>query len=246
MSAVWIAVPSARPVDQVENWAEAWHERGYKVAVYRDTFDDVRHFVDLCITKWAKYPGYAQVTNELVRQVLVGVDQECQWVVLGGDDVFPDPNHDAETIARQCTEYFSCLPRLTNIALEPEAYSTFGVMQPTGHRWGDSQGAYIDRIAGSPWVGKEWCLRAHQGQGPLHPGFEHMHGDEALRGIAVKLGVYWERRELIHFHQHWGIQGRAEDMPEFLKKWNTPEHWRESRALLDRLKAEDFAECMPI
>jgi hypothetical protein len=189
-------------------------------------------------------------------------DLQADWFVTGGDDVLPDPNHSAEEIARQCSEHFG---ECTDISDSGSIgtlikWGTFGVMQPTGHRYGEDptnpnpalRTAYIDRVAGSPWMGRSWCERINQGKGPLWPEFQHMHVDEALRAVAVKLGVYWERPDLIHFHNHWGLphegekHGQASRMPEHLKKWNTPEHWRESKAILDRLKSEDFKSCLPL
>jgi hypothetical protein len=204
---------------------------------------------------------------------------DADWFVTGGDDVLPDPNKSAEEIARECSEHFAQLhmdyseyepPEHADTGVHPftmqarvmtgEQMQTFGVMQPTGHRYGEDptnpnpalRTAYIDRVAGSPWMGRSWCERINQGKGPLWPEFQHMHVDEALRAVAVKLGVYWERPDLIHFHNHWGLphegekHGQASRMPEHLKKWNTPEHWRESKAILDRLKSEDFKSCMPL
>ncbi len=106
--------------------------------------------------------------------------------------------------------------------------------------------AYIDRICGSAWLGREFCKRANQGRGPLHPDFYHMHVDECLYEYAKMLGILWQRRDLTHFHNHWGLDGDSRKMPEFLRKVNTPEHWNESKAILDKLKAEKFASCLPL
>lgn len=209
-----------------------------------------------------EYPGYAQSVNALILEVMK-VDPQADWFVTGGDDVLPDPNKSAEEIARECSEHF--VERVSSFDAHGEEYmdydpGTFGVMQPTGHRYGEDptnpnpamRSAYIDRVAGSAWMGREWCRRMNKGQGPFHPGFTHMFSDECLQECAVKLGVFWQRRDLTHEHRHWGLprpgekHGDADRMPEHLKKWNTPEHWRESKALFDRLKAEGFEECMPI
>lgn len=106
---------------------------------------------------------------------------------------------------------------------------------------------------GSPWMGREWCLRANQGQGPLWPEFAHMFVDEHLMCVAEKLGVYWRRPDLIHLHHHFMRQSTALDspavgkpIPDHLKQWNTQKHWNESKAIFERLKAQDFAPCMPL
>jgi hypothetical protein len=243
-------VPSARPIAEVATWGKAWQDRGYKVALVRDVVDPEWQpdYTIFSTPTWGKYPGYAVSTNELVKCILREYP-ECMWCLAGGDDVYPDPDHTADEIARECGTYFGNLHDTPGFIP-----STFGVMQPTGHRYGEHpnhpdprlRSAYIDRICGSPFMGRSFCERMNKGQGPFHPGFLHMHGDECLFEVAKKLGVLWQRRDLTHEHRHWGLKGNRSDMPQFLERWNTPEHWRESKALLDRLKAEDFAECMPI
>lgn len=237
---VWLAIPSKRPIEESGPVLKQWEERGYKIALYRDGGD-------LCLSPHfyiysQNYPGYAAACNSLIKSILAN-DSEAEWFVTGGDDILPDPNHSAKEIAAQCSDYFGQLSG---------GGSTFGVMQPTGHRWGDKNGAYIDRVAGSPWLGRSWCERANQGGGPYWPEFTHMFVDECLREVAVKFGVYWERPDLVHFHRHWGLPASGETlgertrMPQFLEQWNTIEHWNSSKAILDRLRAEGFKSCQPL
>lgn len=283
--ATWVVFPSKRPVEELARVVALWRERGYKVAVSRDLGDDC------CDTDvWLSlnpYPGYAASVNALVRIVL-DRDPDCDWLVIAADDIEPDPSKTADQIARECGLWFADWPSAwhhsnmwhhTIDALYPRL-STFGVMQPTGHRWGvhadahdflgaltdtrclscgfsrDSDrhmsGAYIDRVAGSAWVGREWCARANQGLGPLWPGFFHMFVDEHLKLLAEKLGVYWMRRDLTHLHRHWGLpregetMGLASRMPDFLKKANSREEWDKGKNLLKEIIAEDFKRCLPL
>jgi len=234
-------------MEEVAPVLAAWKERGYKVALWRDgsqtsyyaSWDRGRYYDWLTCEEL--YPGYAQAINALAYSVL-NSDLSCDWIVTGGDDTLPDPNHTAEEIADNCSAYFA------NFDNDP--MSTFGVMQPTGDRFA---GGCIDRIAGSPWLGREWCLRANGGRGPFWPEFTHMFGDECLKRTAEKLGVYWARPDLIHFHNHFQreseeINSRAtmKPVPEHLRKWNTRAHWDEMQAIFRRLEAEDFAPCMPL
>ena len=60
-----------------------------------------------------------------------------------------------------------------------------------------------------------------------------------------------QRPDLTHLHQH-AVRPRPgeriapfERIPEFARKWYTAEHWNESKALLQRLRATNFEECMP-
>lgn len=230
---VWLTIPSKRPEAEARPILDLWTARGYKIALCRDEGEAIAcdHLESIL-----PYPGYACAVNALAKQVLEN-DPACDWIVIGGDDVEPDLVHTADEIARECTEHFK---------------GTFGIMQPVGHAWGDRQGPYIRRVCGSAWIGREWCQRANQGRGPLFPEFKHMYVDECLQEVAVQLGVLWQHEELKQIHRHWGLPKEGERlaprdrMPEFLEKWNTPEHWRESKAILDRLKANGFKECLPL
>ena len=246
---VWFCIPSARPPEQVLPVTQAWHERGYKVALWRDTEClplAMNGGMDFSMT--GGYPGYAQAVNSLAAEVLKR-DPACDWVVTGGDDTLPDPDHTAEGIAKQCSHHFEFVTTTDGNTLPTGNPATFGVMQPTGDRFA---GGCIDRIAGSPWLGREWCLRANGGSGPYWPEFTHMFGDECLKRTAEKLGVYWARPDLVHKHNHFQRESDAIDaravqkpVPPHLAKWNTRAHWDEMQAIFRSLEAEDFAPCMP-
>ena len=240
---VWYCIPSARPAAEANEVLNLWRERGYKIALFVEpnTVDYAyREMANLWIIR-ETYPGYAAAVNELVRQVMRD-DPECEWFVTGGDDVEPDLNHTAEEIARECSEYFYC------------QRSTFGVMQPTGDRWGstdpwaqklpENRRAYVDRVCGSPWMGREFCRRIYGGKGPLWHEFEHMHVDEHLQAVAEKLGILWQRPDLTHHHRHWARRPGVEtsDCPKHLERVSGPEHWQESKAVFNRLKLGGFVE----
>lgn len=253
---VWYCIPSARPNGGT---IPLWRERGYRVAAYVD--EGCEWIVDPAdgFTMRGHYPGYALAVNMLVQQILQ-CDPQAEWIVTGGDDVEPDMNLTPETIARQCSDYFSgkwfrenkragadFTEEYLDVAMR---MGTFGVVQPTGDRF--AQGS-IDRIAGSPWMGREWCLRANQGKGPLFEGYTHCFVDEELQEVAIKLGVFWQRRDLIHLHQH--FQRASDDlhspavpkpMPAHLVRWNSPEHWDESKALFQSRKAAGFPGHEPL
>jgi hypothetical protein len=224
MSIAWYCIPSARPRPEANLALSQWRERGYKIALLRESDADM----PICdVLMVGPYPGYAAAVNLLTKEALRR-DPECQWVVTGGDDIFPDTNSPKD-IARECTEHFG---------------GTFGVMQPTGDRWADGS---IDSICGSPWLGREWCQRSFGGNGPLWPEFLHMFGDEHLQNVTKKLGILWQRRDLTHLHNHYfrtngnGVNHGA-PIPEHMAQWNTQKHWNESKAIFQRLKAGGFAE----
>lgn len=204
MGSVWYVIPSKRPPEQAEPVLRNWADRGYRVAIFTDLGHEPPQSAERVIA--GQYPGYAQAVNHLVSLVLTE-DPDCQWIVTGGDDVHPDPNHTADEIAAQCSENFGSRDGL-GASLAP---GTFGVMQPTGDRWGDDAAArarwpdapaMIDRICGSPWMGRSFCERINQGRGPLWPEYNHNWVDEELQNVAIKYGCFWQRRDLTHYHDH--------------------------------------------
>jgi hypothetical protein len=126
-------------------------------------------------------------------------------------------------------------------------------MQPTGDRdFGDTQGPYIDRVAGSAWIGREFARRMYGGNGPLWPEYTHMGVDEELQAVAIKMGIFWQRQDLVHFHRHWGRplpgerMGNADRMPAFLEKANSAEEWHRYKRLFAARSARGFPGHEPI
>lgn len=233
---VWLCIPSARPVWQANVTIEKWMNRGYLVALWCDSADGRNR--NIMLGTGQPYPGYAAATNALIREVL-RADSDCQWCVIGGDDVDPDPIADPDLIAHECEEYFR---------------GTYGVMQPTGDRWGEEDAfararwpdapAYIDRVCGSAWLGREFCERSYGGNGPLFPGYTHMFVDEELQEVAQREGILWQRRDLTQKHNN--CQRNGGPVPEFLRKVYGPEHWQESQALFNARKAAGFPGSRPL
>jgi len=243
---VWFAIPSARPDGGT---VALWKRRGYRVALWRDQEGGVGFIPDWVTV--APYPGYAQAVNHLVKTVLA-MDPECEWCVAGGDDTEPDLNHSAEQIALECDEHFGTTQRsedAISVAWDT-THGTFGVMQPTGDRFA---GGCIDRICGSPWMGREFCQRMNGGQGPFWPEYRHMFVDEELQNVALKLGVLWQRPDLIHLHHHFQRESDAVEsnavyrpVPAHLVEANSPAHWDKYKALFEQRKAAGFPGCEPL
>ena len=252
-SNVWLALPSKRPPEEVEPLLRAWRERGYKLAVWRDVGDG-DFGTDIAVASMT-YPGYAVAVNFLCREVLHS-DPIAQWIVAAADDILPDPNHSAEEIARECSKYF-VETALNDVTKETETplfeflgrSATFGVMQPTGDPWRDIQGRIIERIAGSPWIGREFARRMYGGVGPYWHEYRHCFVDEELQNVAQKLGVFWQRPDLTHHHQHWARveQGKPQAvMPAFLAEANSPEHWVKYKGIFEDRRAKGFPSHEPI
>ena len=236
---VWFCVPSARPPEEAEKCLSKWRRQGYKVALWRDSVEYPSGIADY--VRVGKYPGYAKAVNALAFDVLRD-DPLCDWVVTGGDDTDPDPNHTADEIALELRGGFPG--------------PNFGVMQPTGDRFAFSKAqgsAPIDRVAGSPWLGREWCLRANQGKGPLWPEYTHMFVDEELQHVAIKYGVFWQRPDLIHLHHHYQRATDAIDSPAVgnptpphLVKVNKREHWDKYKIIFEARKRAGFPGSEPL
>lgn len=265
MPKAWFCIPSARPVEQVIPVVERWRAQGYGVALWRDdpfvptdgnafainSSGITNQFGADVLFVCGKYPGYAQCVNFMAARIL-STHPEVDWIVTGGDDTFPDPNKTGDEIADDFTRHFSQIG-FDSTSGKPlyGQKNTFAVVQCTGDRWADSLGVIIERIAGSPWLGRSWCERAWGGRGPLWPEFHHQFVDEALQVYAQHLGVFLQRPDLTHYHAHAlrdtgdGVDARKR-APDHMAPWNTRKHWDESKAIFERLKAENFASCMPI
>ena len=165
------------------------------------------------------YEGYARSVNHLYRTV-PGV-ADAPVVVFIGDDMEPDPSRSPGAIRE---EFLARFP------------DTFGVMQPIGDGL-----AGVDRICGSPWIGRSFATRINGGQGPFWPDYYHFFADEELHEVATRLGVLWQRRDLSHYHDHWTRRG---ERPPHLEE--AQNRWSESKAIHDRRKAEGYPGHQPI
>ena len=263
-SPVVFAIPSKRKPEECQHLIDLWVRQGYRV-VLRRLVSDRPHPVNCEVIERETYEGWASSVNELARLIL---HQEggywVSWIVTGGDDYAPDLTHSAWEIANECQGYF----RQQIPGVEPPLYrcydpSTWGVMQPTGDRWGEEEAwakaaypnapAMIDRVCGSPWMGREFCLRMYGGKGPMFEQYPHMYADEELKCVAEKMGLLWQRRDLTQYHHHWQRvengtdKGRSDSScPDFLKWVNTKEHWDASRTLFQTRKALGFPGHEPL
>lgn len=287
---VWFVIPSKRPLAEANVCFSAWMDMGYRVAVAREPEDGIPEGVK--IIDVSTYQGWARSVNLLTSSIMA-LDLEAAWFVTGGDDYFPDPTKRADEIAAECAGHFMDIVHNSSLGIAPvgllKRAPQFGVMQPTGDRWGqgrcttcqgsgtidemlhcgakltclDCRGtgvsAVIDRICGSPWMGREFCRRMYHGGGPLYNGYYHNFADEELQHVARKLGVLWQRRDLTQTHRHWaqkqtksathtGLAGDVRNMPEWARKINDPalSDWDQSKALFAKRKAAGFPGHEPL
>jgi hypothetical protein len=73
-----------------------------------------------------------------------------------------------------------------------------------------------------------------------------MFADEELQNVAQKMGVLWQRPDLIHFHQHPTLEGPMKAQSIWQRKIYSSEHWQASKALFDSRKAAGFPGSEPI
>lgn len=253
---VWLCIPARR--DLPESTIPAWIKAGYKVATCREKHLGYVGYpaeaqADINIPFEGEYPGWSICTNLLIHEVMM-YDASASWFVCGGDDTFPDPHKTPDQIALACGRYFGTQQKLyrqeqtSNILTGDKVgrfnWSTFGIMQPTGDDWRDSKGKTIERIAGSPWIGREFARRMYHGGGPLYAGFTYSFADEHLQNVAQKLGVFWQRSDLTHEHRHIARDNPnwQAEQPEWTRKLYAREQWDRNKALFERLKAGGFKE----
>lgn len=209
---VWLTIPSARPPAEAEKCLAKWRAQGYKIALWRDkpSVRDDAFLATTALLMHGEYPGYARAVNRLIAEVMKHYPA-AEWFVLGGDDTEPDMNHNAVTIAEQCQLHFGGPRQKEYRGLQevwvPGPGSTFGIMQPTGDRWAKGS---IDKIAGSPWIGREFARRMYQGNGPLWPAYTRFFMDQELQDVAIQYGVFQQRPDLIHLHRHY--MRRSDDL----------------------------------
>lgn len=243
----WFCIPSCRPAAEAKACLDRWRSMGYKIAVLRQG-EPIE--ADLVIST-GEYLGWARSTNILARQVLRR-DSEARWIVGGGDDYYPDMAIPACKIEYLCWYHFAQLDLSAGNLIRPE---TYGVMQPTGDRWGDTpaarkewgenRGAILDRIAGSPWMGREWCERAYLGNGPMWDGYHHLYADEELQLVAELQGVFWQRPDLCQYHNHPGRNDATAFHRGHLAAINTPESWAEHQRMFEYRKRKGFPGSEP-
>jgi hypothetical protein len=249
---VWVAMPSARRPEEADPVLRQWLKQGYRLALVRDVVNTQWTPAELTFFSgpiWGGYPGYAVSMNYLCKEIL-RYDPRADFIVATGDDTLPDPTKRAEVIGQECSEHFEELWRDSSSDEHPyeTSLSTFGVMQPTGDEWADRAGRIIERIAGSPWIGREFARRMYGGAGPYWYEYRHCFVDEELQCVAQKLGVFWQRPDLTQHHENWARAhaGRPQDMPEFLREANSPEHWAKYSAIFKARKEAGFPGHEPI
>lgn len=217
---VWVVFPSAAPVGQARLCVSSWQAQGYKVAI---AVEDGRSLCANWVLNQESYPGYATSVNRLAWGVLYG-DAECVAVVAAGDDMMPDQKRTADEIAADLA------------ARHGDLY----VAQGTGDRWtlGTSEIPQSERVAGSPWMSREWVRRGYLGKGAKWPEYWHCFADNDLMEVATKLGVFHQEPEITHRHEHFMRHGRP--VPAYSA--HAYARFADDQAIFERRKAAGFPD----
>lgn len=77
--------------------------------------------------------------------------------------------------------------------------------------------------------------------------------DEELQEVALKMGVLWQRRDLVHLHRHFAresdsLNSRAvmKPIPAHLVESNSPAHWTKYKNIFTERKRLGFPGHEPI
>lgn len=247
---VWYAIPSARPAAEARTVLSEWRCRGYKIALLRQG-ESLAGMCDMGMhIETDHYLGWAYSVNRLA-QTIVARDPTAQWIVTGGDDYLPDRRYTAQQIAEDCYKHFL---RESDKALKASGQpyriadymalsGSFGVMQPTGDRYGAGTKADIETAAASPWIGREWILRSYGGSGPLWDWYYHYFADTELQHVAQHQGVFWQRPDLTQEHKHWTREA-VQVMPSHLAE--PTRRFVDDRILFEARQAKGFPGHEPI
>jgi hypothetical protein len=227
---VWYAIPTKKQPHEVAEAIRPWQDMGYKVALFRDIGDPQ---VDADLVIKGVYTGYPNAVNALCRSILSDQKRQAyvQFIVTGGDDMFPDPDADPQIVAEECIDHFG---------------NTFGVMQPTGDNWMvDENGVpACAKICGSPWMGREFIERINGGEGPIWHEYFHFFEDQEMLDVTQKLGILWQRKDLVHYHNHWLRQSGIRERPAYLQRAQL--NWNDAKILFERRKAAGFPGHEPL
>jgi len=207
--AVWPSVNSHLAGITLRKWRAA----GYRTAVLidRGCIWESESAPDKIIYG-GKWEGFPHAVNLLCRET--GGDV----VVCAGDDIYPSEEETPIQIQDKFLERFP---------------DTFGVMQPTGDRFGS-----IDLCCPCPWVGRKFIDEAYGEGGPYWEGYFHYFSDQEIQDVATLMGAFQQRQEISQFHDHW--QRDKGQRPPHMKK--ALQEWKKDKRTYQQRKASNFPD----
>lgn len=208
---VWAVWPTANPPHATAT-IKLWQAAGYKTAIWVDPGAPRPEGMNVIMRD--KWLGFPHAINRLCHYVPGDV------VVCAGDDIHPTEGEAMEVIREEFLDTFP---------------DSFGVMQPTGDRFGS-----IDDCCPSPWVGRAFIEQAYEGKGPYNEDYFHYFCDQEIQEVAVKLGAFQQREDLSQYHDHWQREEGDKRPPHLMKAL---EGWKRDRNIFKIRQAEGFPGC---
>ena len=182
--------------------AKAWAGLRYQVAVATELPIPPKDICAHRVFNFTKYDGYYRSMNT-VCQWLVR-EMKADIVVCAGDGIMPDTRYPAWGLGGMFVQKFP---------------NGLGIMQAIGHRWQADRGPgqynfhdwpSTERRCESPWIGREFILRAYGGRGPYSDAYAQYYGDAELHDVAQKMGVLWRNENVAQRSIHWSQVGGPE------------------------------------
>ena len=219
MKCAWL-IPTANPALCSENFA-AWRALGW------DTFamveGDARILDATGVFREDEYAGWGESFN-LMARYLAG---QYDWMGTGGDDCFPDPRLDAETIGNELSSHFG---------------GTFGVCQATADQWAWNKNGSADPICFAPFIGSDFAKRWSGGRGAFWPDYFQWFADNELFETANRAELFLQRTDWLVDHRHVAKDGRQ--APEY--KLSKQPRWQADHDLYHARKRDGFPGHSPI
>lgn len=206
---VWAVWPSAHP-ELANATARLWQEKGYKVAVLIDEGSEIPPCPDITLTSEV-WEGYPRAMNRLCRTVPGPV------VVCAADDIYPSEDRSPCEIQAEFLQVFP---------------DTYGVMQPTGDRFGS-----IDIVCPCPWLGRAFINESYSGKGPWNPEYFHYFCDAEIQDVATLQNAFIQRPDISQYHDHWQRE-KGGTRPEHLMRAKA--RWKAGKVLYESRKKENF------
>ncbi len=210
---IWVVWPTVH-LDQSNKMIPIWKSFGYKVAILANPPFTHGHFpeADRVIVQ-KKWLGFPVAANILCKEVPGNI------VVVAGDDLYPDPESNAEEIG---THFLKRFP------------DTFGLVQPTGDKFG-----CWDKCAVSPWIGRAFIEKAYGGNGPYREEYFHYFSDQELQEYAIKMNVFEQFKYVTQFHDHWQRQEKPSRPGHLIQ---AGAKWRKDKQIFEQRKKEGFPD----
>jgi len=210
---VWCCWPTVN-MERSREMIKVWHERGYKVSVLiNPPHEDTELAEAERVIVQNEWKGFPVAANVLCWETPGDI------VVVVGDDIYPDKDHTPQEIAGDFQRHFP---------------DFFGVMQPIGDEFG-----WTHKCAVSPWIGKMFIEKSYNGCGPFWEEYFHYFCDQELQEYATKLGVFYQRKDLTQYHDHWQRKEGGE-RPGYLLP--AKKRWHKDKKIFDGRMAKGFPD----